>query len=219
MKINDFINTLSDISPNDLNTFYELFDSFINNNITLSDLNNKIYQIRNNLNNKFTPLENNGQYSKIKNPITAIEYLDKIHNTISKFNKNNISVNSLTENIVSKTKKEISNKAEQPSNNTIAQIVAYDLLDEYDFTNKDTVGFIYKDKIYPNKEYPKIITWKYLFKKTCDILFSDNPTSFNEFPKIYEMQGRQLTYFSYEKDEATLSGKRPLQKTTKNKIF
>lgn len=218
MKINDFINTLSDISPNDLNTFYELFDSFINNNITLSDLNNKIYQIRNNLNNKFTPLENNGQYSKIKNPITAIEYLDKIHNTISKFNKNNISVNSLTENIVSKTKKEISNKAEQPSNNTIAQIVAYDLLDEYDFTNKDTVGFIYKDKIYPNKEYPKIITWKYLFKKTCDILFSDNPTSFNEFPKIYEMQGRQLTYFSYEKDEATLSGKRPLQKPQKIKF-
>ena len=41
MKINDFIDTLSDITPNDLNTLYELFDAFRNNTITLSDLNNK----------------------------------------------------------------------------------------------------------------------------------------------------------------------------------
>lgn len=51
MKINDFIDTLINISPDDLTTFYEIIDSFINNNINLLDLNNKISQIHTNLNN------------------------------------------------------------------------------------------------------------------------------------------------------------------------
>lgn len=202
MKINDFIDTLSNISPNDLNTFYEIFDSFINNNINLLDLNNKIYQICNNLNNKLTPLGNNKQYSKIKNLTTAIEYLDKIHNKISKFNTNN----------TPETTKTLNQSNIESSNNTIiAQIIAYNLSNDIDFTKKNPQGFIFQNELYRN-----ITTWKNILIETCKLLFQKDPNLFNSLPYNKNLQGKQnTTYFSTSRTKATINNRRPIRKPYK----
>lgn len=227
INIKNLIKELKLISPDNVEIIYEIINHILNNDYIDFDLSYTLKIIYDNLDKKIPIFLKNEQYdliSKLMSIRQTVDILKTQLNIIYNLNTNK----NITENINSIS--EITNTSNHsyiepldnnidicsinnmPLNNTIiAQIIAYNLSNDIDFTKKNTQGFIFQNELYRN-----ITTWKNILIETCKLLFQKDPNLFNSLPYNEDLQGKQhTTYFSTSRTKATINNRRSIRRPYK----